>query len=398
MAVRVGSSLSPADLLRLSDLAPVNLFIVAETVAEDCVVLEGALRNAETWEWAAASAHGFAFATASTRAAFATRHPAANASAWLATMFPCRLAAHGRRAPKPPAEAGHVLVWGRPNAPEDDGGETAIARLADSCPQLGYVLSGPLGNVAADRGLATGFSSRHLARELERARLVVVPSREGAFDTGLLQALAAGRPVVARGTSRHREILAGLDAVSGVRLFDTDAELVVAFKHAMAETASHADDRRTIDWDEWAATFSSFCLTQASSPSLFGRLVRRLEDVELWSGRVERAEPDPTSDGADSGAAANRAGALTLDDLLNTDGAAFVRHAYATLLRRPADVAGVEFYESQLRDGVDKLEVLRSLAVSPEGRARDVRLTGLEARLAARERPLRRFLRRMFGR
>lgn len=69
---------------------------------------------------------------------------------------------------------------------------------------------------------------------------------------------------------------------------------------------------------------------------------------------------------------------VRLDDLLRPDGADFVRNAYVSVLAREADRGGLANYLRKL-DGsrAAKIEVLRSLVNSKEGRRRGTRVPGL---------------------
>lgn len=75
-----------------------------------------------------------------------------------------------------------------------------------------------------------------------------------------------------------------------------------------------------------------------------------------------------------------------VDELLALEGARFVATAYATLLGRAPDAAGLETYLRHLCEGITKAEILRSMAASEEGRRVGATLPGL-AELVARERP-----------
>lgn len=67
-----------------------------------------------------------------------------------------------------------------------------------------------------------------------------------------------------------------------------------------------------------------------------------------------------------------------LADLLRSSDADFVRTAYQTVLRRPADVSGLENFVSQLRsDRMDKIDVLAELRWSEEGVRQGVHINGL---------------------
>jgi GT2 family glycosyltransferase/glycosyltransferase involved in cell wall biosynthesis len=69
----------------------------------------------------------------------------------------------------------------------------------------------------------------------------------------------------------------------------------------------------------------------------------------------------------------------SLVQLLGLDDKAFVRRAYLALLGRPADEPGLKHYCDELGQGVPRLQVLRRLAASPEGRAAGSSLIGLPA-------------------
>ena len=59
----------------------------------------------------------------------------------------------------------------------------------------------------------------------------------------------------------------------------------------------------------------------------------------------------------------------------------FVASAYLTLLRRPADIDGLEHYTRKLRAGSTKAEILALIHGSREGRSKGVELMGLRKAL-----------------
>lgn len=81
---------------------------------------------------------------------------------------------------------------------------------------------------------------------------------------------------------------------------------------------------------------------------------------------------------------------VTADQLMAVDGEAFVRMAYRKLLLREADEGGVQTYLKALGTGRSKAAVIYSLSISPEGRAADANLIGLDA-LLSRQRAMRRW-------
>jgi GT2 family glycosyltransferase len=399
IAVRFGSRLEAVDLPASAGLAPIVMLAVAGTAVEDCAPLS-ARNDASVWDEACASAHGFVFATTSARRAFGVRHPRAAALPCLQPVFPQRLAAHGARAG--PVRSSTVFVWGHGQHLPDDGVVAAITRLSARHRELRFVAFGsaPAASAEATWINPQRWSLAEADRQIAAACLVIVPAREGGFDTGLLRALAAGRAVVARATAAHRELLSSLDRLEGVTLFDHDGAIDGAFEAALAADTSNADDGQMAGWAEWADAFADFCREMTSHKGVFERLALRLAAVDAVADRLGSA-PHASSAAPGDGrqrAAADAAKPVDLDTLMAMEPQAFVRHAYATLLGRPADETGFAFYLGQLRDGVDRLEILRSFSVSPEGRARDARLAGLAERLAERSRPSTRIIRRLLGR
>ncbi|SDR62395.1 protein of unknown function [Rhizobiales bacterium GAS191] len=75
-----------------------------------------------------------------------------------------------------------------------------------------------------------------------------------------------------------------------------------------------------------------------------------------------------------------------LDELLRHDGAEFIGEAYRQLLGREADAEGEASFLGHLHDGtLDRIEILRALQSSPEGRAAGATVRGLAPRLWLRD-------------
>lgn len=75
----------------------------------------------------------------------------------------------------------------------------------------------------------------------------------------------------------------------------------------------------------------------------------------------------------------------SLEDLFRLGGDKFVRSAYRTLLLRDPDPGGLVNYLVRLETGCSKMSVVLELASSEEGKARDVRLPGLDIEAARLE-------------
>jgi hypothetical protein len=202
-----------------------------------------------------------------------------------------------------------------------------------------------------------------------------------------MHALAFGRPIVARRIPATEEILASLDDVEGVFLFDHNGHLLEACALALETSVSRARDDRGTSWDDWGDGLTEFCLSLTTRNDIFKRLVGRITAGERLrrAARGDELAEDPYSMprcDAPAPKMPSSAKAVDLDCLLAMEGRAFVEHAYATLLRRPVDEGGLQTYLSQLEMGAHKVDLLASLASSPEGRLRDVKLPKLDQAVA----------------
>jgi len=392
------------DLVRMDALAPVQIFFVHDTRDEDRGPLAASGMPAQLWDHVARHAHGLVFVSECLRQAFCVRHPEAQGLPNLARLLPTRLGLYGR--PAKLLAAGYVLLVCDKLA---GGSDITVSLLATRHPGLQFLALGTPGQGPAKPANLQSFDANALSAGrtealIARAAVVVLLSHGIGFDCWLMQVLAAQRPVVVRRTPAVLEMLWTLDGVEGVCLFASDAELDHALSGALSFKLSAASDKRTGDWNTWADAFAEFCIAQTADPRLFERLATRLAVTKLLT--CAAATPASRQTHPSQMDVENRAGQATvteaacvdLETLLAMDGRSFVAHAYATLLCRPADKAGVEFYTAQLSDGVPKIEMLRALSISPEGRARNVQIDGMQQRFAAQASAPRRLLRKLLGR
>lgn len=73
----------------------------------------------------------------------------------------------------------------------------------------------------------------------------------------------------------------------------------------------------------------------------------------------------------------------SVDELLALEGPQFIGQAYLTLMGRAVDPEGFRHYDSQVRSGMSKLQVLSELRASSEGQAFGADVAGLGAKLVA---------------
>jgi GT2 family glycosyltransferase len=384
IAVRLAQPYALRDTNNLESLAPVNLFAMLDTISEDCgpLALDGEFL--ELWDHVAEHANGLIFTSKFTEQTFCNRHAAARAIPHWQCLLPTLLSCYAK--PHASSNDSHILVLGNHFAHK--GSDVAARAIAAAFQTLKVVV---LGSETINTGNVTGYRAgliepAEIDKLFRNSSIVVLPSHVEGFGFGFMHALAACRPVVARRIRATEEILETLDEVDGVFLFDHDSDLLQACTQALLTKVSRAKDDRGIGWDDWADGLTEFCLSFADRDDLFDRLVRRLKASDrLRRAAHHDARESPGDDASNSAkhpSVLSNAKAVDLPSLLTLDGHAFVEHAYATLLRRPADAAGLGAYLSQLELGAHKVDLLHALATSSEGRLRDVMLPGLDQMVA----------------
>jgi GT2 family glycosyltransferase len=400
IAVRMAQPFELRHISTLESLAPLNVFAMLDTIAEDCGPLTLADPLLELWDHAAEHASGLIYTSRFAEQTFCNRHPAAYAVPSWRCLLPTRLASYAR--PGGVSKGSHVLVLGNHFAHK--GSELAARTIAAAFPDISVVALGEESRQASNLTVyrAGLIKPEFMDGLFDHASVVVLPSHVEGFGLGFMHALAAGRPIVARRIPATEEILATLDEVEGVFLFESNADLVTTFKHAQQVSASRAKDSRGNSWDDWAAGLTNFLLSLITRDDIFERLVGRIRAGE----HLRRAARGDTLAREASGNAAgpveapgmlSNAKALDLHSLLALEGRLFVEHAYATLLHRPADESGLQAHLDQLELGVHKVDILAAISRSPEGRLRDINLPGLDVMVAQLRRSRLPLYKRLFS-
>jgi len=388
IAVRLAQPFELQHINTLESLAPINLFAMLDTIAEDCGPLAVAAPLPELWNHVAHHANGLIFTSRFVERTFLNRHPPAPSVATWTHLLPTRLTSYSK--PRAVSKRSHILVLG--NHFEHKGSDVAARVIAAAFPETKIVA---LGKEAAQSSNLTvhrpGLLGPELIDQLFRdASIVVLPSHVEGFGFGFMHALAAGCPIVARRIAATEEILKSLDDVTGVFLFDNDTSLIRACTVALKTSVSSATDERGSSWDDWASGLTDFSLSLLERSDTFDTLVRRISAGELLrrAFRADELERRYVADdvAAEPSGPVSQAKAIDLTSLLKLDGRAFVEHAYATLLCRPVDEVGLKSYMEQLERGFHKIDLLEDLAGSTEGRLRDVKLQGLDQLISQRRR------------
>lgn len=415
IAVNLGQPFDLHQINVLETSAPVNVYGMLDTIAQDCGHLAVDSDLGAFWKYVADHANGVFYISDFARATFTNRYPRCHPSHYT-RLLPTRLADYAQQYEGVPQGERHILVMGNhfPHKASQPVGEFICGRFPNATVAV-------LGSGEATRPNMQAFRSGHVEdRQMKElfagASVVVLPSYYEGFGFSLLHALALGKPVVARNIPATREILATFGSASGIFLFDADDEIPGRLVEAIAAARSRVDDSRCIGWSEWVAGFVDFLRGVARDPDLYARCVERLYAGDALRGarelrnvlqaRVPSALPAivtqqlPEAPLAPATAAASEfeqatPAPSTATELMRLDGRQFLNEAYRAILRRPPDPVGLSFYEGRMEAGFDKRDVLVDLATSKEGRTVAPRLEGLDDLL--KRSVARRLKKRLFG-
>lgn len=380
VAVRIGAPRGLADLLRFEALAPLCLYAMFGTDAEDAPPVPTGEDLTLLWDHVAEHASALVFPGTRSRRQFAVRHPQADWRRTWAAALPTLPAPSADSADAPAAQERSVAVAGDADG-LDDAAAAAFATLAVRLPARRFEWLGTgEGAQRTPDGSGHPQGSDGLGRRIGSAAAVVLPSRRTGFGRVLVHALHARRPVVLRRSAAMLDLLDAAGQPDGVWTVELDSDWPAAIERALHWQPSPTVAIAGTDFATWADGIAGLALEVLDDDKLFDALVRRIASADMLAARSSGPPRPPASP---PGIEAVLATPLSLAELLATDGRTFVEHAYATLLRRPVDPSGLAFYASQLEKGVTKTEVLRALHDSPEGRRQAVQLAGLHDLLAA---------------
>lgn len=199
----------------------------------------------------------------------------------------------------------------------------------------------------------------------------------GATKASILYAIHVSREGVAHSGPLHAQIarqLIDLTLESSSHSDRTAVSLPALLRLEVADLVKTAFDliaRRPPYTDE-LEYFSKEASRGATKLRVLEQIVMALKEKNASASGVSRMEAALTE---------WRAGlyptAKTLPDLMRFEDVSFVDCVYKTFLKRPADMHGLTTYVAQFRSGVSKLEIIRSIARSPEGRRQKAKLEGL---------------------
>lgn len=283
IGIRLGQPFDLHHINVLEGAAPIVVYGMFDTIALDCSHLAVTNRLDDLWGYVARHANGIFYISKFGQRTFENRFPAAvNASAY-GGLFPTALASYSTS-----QEFGseHILVLGNhfPHKASDYTAEEIAKKYAS----LQIVV---LGAKTYRRGNIRSFQSGEIAQRTvddlyAKASIIVLPSFAEGFGFGLMHALAAGKPIVARNIAPTREIFATFEDVKGVFLYSTQQQLFKCIDQAAEARKSSVDSKQNLNWNTWTAGFVEMLLSLSNRSDTFFRLTERLREGDALRARA----------------------------------------------------------------------------------------------------------------
>ena len=335
-------------------LAPITLCVAPPALAR----LEAREQPSRgLWRSLARHANAVLFTSAREQAYFDGLQPADEATTSHLLPRPAALEAYRQNLPL--RLASHILVMGEEADGMADQLQTWFPALPLVCLGRASVQAQGLRRYRAD-----AISPESVHELIGQSHAIVFTAQTPAWAEHLLQALAAGKPLVMQRSANLEELLNNYASTTGVFMYDTSAEAEALVRAALTQGTSAIDDTAAPNWDDWAAGVAALVDRLRQLPTLFTRLQCRLVNM----GDTQTASRlNPTI---------RRAGAVNLDHLLAHENGDFIRMTYWTFLNRQADVEGEKNFLYALNSGKSKLEIIDMIQGSPEGSIVNAKLAG----------------------
>jgi GT2 family glycosyltransferase len=395
VAIRLGQPFDQHHINVLESLAPVNVYGMLDTIAEDSGYLSITHDLCNHWQHVAQHSNGLFFISQFSETTFCHRYPAAGALPKYTKLLPTRLSSY--ESERSSLKAEHVLILGNHFAHK--ASDVTAAILAKSFPSVKFAV---LGASTFEKANLQGYRSGTLEPEtvamlFARASVVVLPSHVEGFGFGLMHALAARKPVVARNIDATKEILSTYKNYEGVFLYNNDLEVQNALRSAMKTSQSIVNDHDTIGWNEWADGLLEYLKSLMNESDLFSRACNRLYASDQSRRAEQNLQLAMTHHHIPAGLVTQMKSADDLDTLLKLEGIQFVERAYLAILNRLPDPVGLNHHMILLRQGTPKLQILLGLQDSPEGKATNTELSGLREAVLRSKKSINAMLKNIFS-
>lgn len=367
IAIMPGQPFDLQTVRTMEHLAPVTVYGMLDVIALDCSHLRADNGLETLWAYVARHATGLFFNSRFSETTFRNRFPRQFKAPVYTRLLPTKLAAYAGRYQKAERGRDHVLVMG--NHFPHKASHAVGALIAQAHPNLSLTI---LGGESKEEGNARTLQAGTLPDELmndlfARSSAVVLPSYYEGFGLSIMNALALGKPVIARDIPPTREILATFGKTEGIFLFTDNRDVPALIGKAISAERSTVEEKGGADWDQWSKGLFEFALGLAKSPDLHDRLVDRIEAADALHGMPSPLANTDAGHVPGSAPSLGSAGSIVrIADLLQLRGDAFVQAAYRQLLGRPADPAGLEHHVALLARGTTKAQIIEAFLGTDE--------------------------------
>ncbi|KMS58713.1 DUF4214 domain-containing protein [Sphingobium cupriresistens] len=371
VAIMPGQPFDLQTVRTMEHLAPVTLYGMLDVIALDCSHMRAENGLDALWAYVARHANGLFFNSRFSETTFRNRFPRQFTVPAYTRLLPTKLAAYAGRYQKVDRARDHVLVMGN-HFPHKASQEIG-ALIAQAHPNLAITILGGDSRVDGNaRTVQAGTLPDEQMNDLfARSSAVVLPSYYEGFGLSIMNALALGKPVIARDIAPTREILATFGATSGIFLFTDNRDVPALIGKAISAEQSKVEEKSGGNWDQWSKGLFDFAMELAKSPDLHDRLVGRIEAADALHGATSAFTSTSSEYAADSALGLRSDGAVVrIADLLQLDSDAFVQAAYRQLLGRPVDPSGLEHHIALLNSGTTKAQIIEAFLETEEFRER----------------------------
>ncbi len=342
-------------------LAPIHVYGMLDVIAYDCGYLRSTMEIDRFWKFISRTANGMFFISDYARSTFMNRFGSMCDAAQYTRLLPTavkRNPGHTRRR--------HILVVGNHFAHKDSARVSYL--LSESFPEVQIINFGreelEVGNI---KTVASGFLS---AREVERlfsdASVVVLPSFYEGFGLSFLNAMAFGKPIIARSIPVLSEILPNFHFKDGLFLFDDDASLIASLPKAISAEKLLYDVISSNTWEEWTGGLLDFFMTLFDKDKIYSKSVERLEYGDLMRKAKHHGGSLRDIELADIGFDVAASDSIALSYLIECDNETFIERLYKKILLRSPDREGVDTYTRLLDQGSSRETIINSVLASQE--------------------------------
>ena len=384
-------------------LAPINIYGMLDVIAYDCGYLALQHDIDKYWRYVAKHSNGAFYISQFSKETCLNRFNGKFSNDHYVSLLPTMTSAYQPDGSSNQRGEKHILVLGNHFSHKDsDVTANRVARKLSTCDVV------VLGAQTYSKGNLTSYrsgtlSDSHVEELFANASVVVLPSYYEGFGFGLMHALALNKPVVLRDIPASQEIISTFKSTSGIFFYEDNEDVVVNIAAAVEIGSSKVDDSEATDWKAWSLGLIEMVDRCVRSREIYSILTERihagnhLREFSMLKSHLSCVHSQSaTATGSDAFSLAthepqsgftqviSRAPGegerrvKSIDEMLELDGPEFVSAAYQTMLHRQADTEGYHHYIAKLKSGTSKLEILRNLRRSDEGRYLDLNIQGLE--------------------